>query len=183
MSADVPRSALFLGGARSGKTRAALDLAERSSPTRIYVATALALDDEMRAKVAAHRAERGEGWRTVEAPLDLAEAIARECAADRATTVDCLTLWLANVIGAGRDAQEAVRALADAVRGARGPLAIVTNEIGQGIVPADSATRFFRDAHGAMNRAVAAACDRVILVTAGIEMIVKPAPHALSPLR
>lgn len=183
MSLELPRTALVIGGARSGKTAAALRVAEEAAPARVYVATARALDDEMRARIAVHRAERDASWRTLEAPLDLPEAIARECRADRAVLVDCLTLWLANLSGEGRDVGAATCALVGAVGAAAGPLVVVTNEIGAGIVPADAATRAFRDAHGALNRAVAAACDRVILVTAGVELVVKPAAASLSPLR
>ncbi|HEV2559711.1 MAG TPA: bifunctional adenosylcobinamide kinase/adenosylcobinamide-phosphate guanylyltransferase [Microvirga sp.] len=170
------RRVLVLGGARSGKSRHALALAEASGRERVFVATAEPHDEEMRTRIAQHRAEREGAWRTREAPLDLAAVIDGEAALGRVVLVDCLTLWLTNVLLAERDVGAASAALAKAVAGARGPLILVSNEVGHGIVPATPLGRAFRDAQGRLNQEMAASCDAVVFVAAGCASLLKPAP-------
>jgi adenosylcobinamide kinase/adenosylcobinamide-phosphate guanylyltransferase len=173
------RRVLVLGGARSGKSRTAQELAETTSEKRIYIATAQAHDDEMRDRIANHRTERDDLWQTCEAPLDLADTIRMQAGPDRVVLVDCLTLWLSNVLLAERDVGQETEQLALAIADAAGPLILVSNEVGQGIVPATPLGRVFRDAQGRLNQQIAAACDAVVFVAAGCPVLLKPAP----PLR
>ncbi|WP_210496825.1 bifunctional adenosylcobinamide kinase/adenosylcobinamide-phosphate guanylyltransferase [Microvirga antarctica] len=173
---DRYRSALILGGARSGKSRVAQQIAEAASAERVFIATAQAFDDEMRDRIARHQADRDIHWRTREASLDLADAILAEAAPGRAVLVDCLTLWLSNVILAERDPGPETERLVDAVSSAAGPLVLVSNEVGQGIVPATALGRLFRDAQGRLNQRIAETAQAVVLVTAGIPRMVKPTP-------
>lgn len=159
---------LILGGARSGKTARALSLAH---PPRAYVATAEPGDAEMAARIRRHRAERGPDWGLIEAPLDLAEAIA---AAPEATLlVDCLTLWLSNLMAAGREPEAETARLLAAIAARPGAVILVSNEIGLGLVPMDALSRRFRDAQGRLNQAAAAAADRVEFVAAGLPLRLK----------
>ncbi len=166
------RSVLVLGGARSGKTRRALALAEGFA-AKVYIATAEALDDEMRERIARHRAERGEGWATVEAPLDLAGALSG-VPAEAIAVVDCLTLWLSNLMFAERDIARETQTFLAAVRAMPARAIFVSNEVGLGLVPETALGRRFRDAQGALNQAVAAAADRVEFVAAGLPLRLKP---------
>ncbi len=170
------RRVLVLGGARSGKSRTALELAERTSTERTYIATAQAYDDEMRERIAQHRAERDGSWRTVDAPLDLAEAVQARTAPGKAVLVDCLTLWLSNVLLAERNVAHEADRLVQAVQEAKGPLILVSNEVGQGIVPPTPLGRTFRDEQGRLNQRIAKACDAVVFVAAGCPILLKPAP-------
>jgi adenosylcobinamide kinase / adenosylcobinamide-phosphate guanylyltransferase len=170
----IARSALILGGARSGKSAYALTLAEANSPERLYLATAAAEDEEMAARIARHRADRGQGWTTLEEPLEIAAALAAETRAGRVVVLDCLTLWLSNLMLAGRDPGLAITALAGAVGAVAGPTILVSNEVGMGIVPEHRLGREFRDWHGRVNREIGAACDAVILVVAGFPLQLKP---------
>lgn len=166
---------LVLGGARSGKTayaeRAAAAAAGASAP--VMIATAEAFDDEMRERIARHRADRGAAWRTLEAPLDLPAALAALAGGDVAV-VDCLTLWLSNVLLAERDPAAAAEALLAAVARCPARLWLVSNEVGFGIVPDNALARRFRDEAGRLHQAIAAVADEVVLVVAGIPMTVKP---------
>ena len=162
---------LVLGGARSGKSRFAENLLEAYAGQRIYLATAEPGDEEMRARIADHRQRRGEGWRTVEAPLDVASAITG--AGEDAVLLDCLTLWLANLMSGGRDVREATEGLGKALAGVRAPVVLVSNEVGSGIVPDNTLARRFRDAQGRLNQRIASIADRVILVVAGLPLVVK----------
>ncbi|MBM6592971.1 bifunctional adenosylcobinamide kinase/adenosylcobinamide-phosphate guanylyltransferase [Microvirga pudoricolor] len=171
-----PRRLLVLGGARSGKSRFAQDAAEANEGEKVYIATAQAFDDEMRDRIARHRADRDARWRTREAPLDLAEAIAQETGPGRVVLVDCLTLWLSNTLLADRDPGEAGGGLRRAVRAARGPLILVSNEVGHGLVPDTPLGRAFRDAQGRLNQDLAQVCDRVVFVAAGCPVLLKPSP-------
>jgi adenosylcobinamide kinase/adenosylcobinamide-phosphate guanylyltransferase len=173
-------SLLVLGGARSGKSRYAQGLAERAGRRRIYMATAEAGDAEMAARIAAHQSVRGPDWQTVEAPVDLVGALGKAAASDAIVLVDCLTLWLSNLLLAGRDAQAEGQRLAASIGGLAGPVIFVSNEVGAGIVPDNALARRFRDAQGALNQSVAAACDAVVLVTAGLPLTLKPGGY--SPL-
>ena len=170
------RTVLVLGGARSGKTRYALALAEASAPERVMIATAQALDAEMAARIARHQAERGAGWTTRETTLELAQTLEAEARPGRAVVVDCITLWLTNILLAERDMEAAIAELAALVPTLAGPVVFVSNEVGQGIVPPSKLGRQFQDGQGRANQALAAACDAVVAVTAGLPRLLKPAP-------
>jgi adenosylcobinamide kinase/adenosylcobinamide-phosphate guanylyltransferase len=167
------RTTLVLGGARSGKSAHAQALAEAAGGELVFIATAEAYDDEMRERIARHRADRDTRWRTVEAPRDLVGAIEREDGVGRTILVDCLTLWLSNLLLADEDLDAAGVALREAVAGVRGRIIFVSNEVGFGIVPENALARAFRDAQGRLNQRVAAACEAVDLVVAGIRIAVK----------
>jgi len=163
---------LVIGGARSGKSAWAERLVTEMAPPWTYVATAEGLDAEMAERIAAHQTRRGEGWTTVEAGIELAEAMLA-VPAGRPVLVDCLTLWLSNQMLAGRDAEEASADLARVLAEPRGPWFVVSNEVGQGIVPDNRLARRFRDAAGRLNQRVAAAATHVILMVAGLPLEVK----------
>jgi adenosylcobinamide kinase/adenosylcobinamide-phosphate guanylyltransferase len=169
----LPAVTLVLGGARSGKSRYAENLVETASGCGTYCATAEAGDAEMAARIAAHRSRRGACWRTVEVPLALPEAIAAEAYPDRPVLVDCLTLWLSNLMGAGRCIESESAALSAALRDADGPVVLVANEVGLGLVPETPLGRAFRDAAGRLNQEVAALADRVVFVAAGLPLVLK----------
>lgn len=164
----MPEITLILGGARSGKSARALSLAE---PPRAFIATAEARDGEMAARIARHKAERGEDWALIEAPLDLPAALAE--AGARTALVDCLTLWLANLMAAERDPEAETARLIGALRSARAPVILVSNEIGLGLVPMEPLSRRFRDEQGRLNQRIAAAADRVEFVAAGLPLRLK----------
>jgi adenosylcobinamide kinase/adenosylcobinamide-phosphate guanylyltransferase len=163
---------LVLGGARSGKSRHAEALIEALPPPWTYIATAQAYDDEMVARIAEHRGRRSAGWRTVDAPLELPEAI-RGQPKGRPILVDCLTLWLTNLILAERDTQAATTALISACTEASTPLVLVSNEVGLGIVPDNALARRFRDEAGRLHQRLAAKAERVVFMVAGLPMQVK----------
>jgi adenosylcobinamide kinase/adenosylcobinamide-phosphate guanylyltransferase len=165
------RTVLVLGGARSGKSRYALALAEAAAPERLMIATAEALDEEMAARIARHRAERGAGWTTLEIPRDLAAALGREARRGRPVVVDCVTLWLSNVLLAGDNVEAAIAEIA-----ALAPMIFVSNEVGGGVTPPSELGRAFQDWQGRANQALAGACEAVIAVTAGLPRLIKPAP-------
>jgi adenosylcobinamide kinase / adenosylcobinamide-phosphate guanylyltransferase len=141
----LPPVTLVLGGARSGKSRFAERLVESAATSGVYCATAEAGDAEMAERIAAHQARRGDFWRTVEAPLSLAPTIATETARERPLLVDCLTLWLSNLLLAGKWSDAETRALSGALRESRGPVVLVSNEVGMGLVPETPLGRCFRD--------------------------------------
>jgi adenosylcobinamide kinase/adenosylcobinamide-phosphate guanylyltransferase len=170
----VTRTLLVLGGARSGKSRYAQTVAEQSGLSPVLVATATAGDAEMAERIARHRAERDGRWHTIEEPRALAALLAAEAALDRIIVVDCLTLWLANLTFADADIEAETRALSSALSGAQGPVVLVSNEVGSGIVPETALGRRFRDSQGRLNQALAAACDSVVLVVAGLALTLKP---------
>src|SRR5688572_4024664 len=159
---------LLIGGARSGKSRMALERAESLSGELVYVATAEALDAEMSDRIARHREERGPRWRTVDAPLDLAGAVLREDGAGRVIVVDCLTLWLSNLMLREQDVMAATSTLLEALARRRGTVLLVSNEVGMGIVPENALARRFRDEAGRLNQAIARVADEVVLVCAGL---------------
>jgi adenosylcobinamide kinase / adenosylcobinamide-phosphate guanylyltransferase len=173
--AGLPPVTLVLGGARSGKSRYAERLIEAAADGGTYCATAEALDAEMTARIAAHRARRGPFWRTVEEPLELAAVIVAEARFDRPLLVDCLTLWLSNLLLGARSAGEGADALCAALRLAAGPVVLVANEVGMGLVPETPLGRRFRDAAGRLNQEVAALADRVVFVAAGLPLVLKEA--------
>jgi adenosylcobinamide kinase/adenosylcobinamide-phosphate guanylyltransferase len=173
MAERLPAVTLVLGGARSGKSRYAEGLVESRPGACIYLATAEAGDAEMAARIAAHRARRGARWTTREAPLDLVSALQAASQAERAVLVDCLTLWLSNLMAAGRDVAAERERLLAAVAHLPGPVVFVTNEVGLGIVPTNGLARAFRDHAGQLNQAVAAAAQSVVFVAAGLPMTLK----------
>lgn len=163
---------LVLGGARSGKSRHAEALASSCPPPWTYLATAQAFDGEMRERIAEHRSRRDARWLTGEAPLDLVGSLA--AAPDgRPVLIDCLTLWLNNVMLANGDLDAECAALVAALAMPRGPWFAVSNEVGLGIVPDNALARRFRDAQGRLNQMVAARADSVTLMVAGLPMVVK----------
>jgi adenosylcobinamide kinase/adenosylcobinamide-phosphate guanylyltransferase len=165
-----------LGGARSGKSRHAVALGRAAAGRVVFVATAEAGDPDMAARIARHRAERPPEWRTIEAPCALVEACARAATAADLLIVDCLTVWVANLLlgGAGEDAiAKEAEALATLVRAARPPVLLVSNEVGEGVPPPPAAGLRFRDALGTVNQRMAAAAHLVTLMVAGIPLAVK----------
>ena len=162
---------LILGGARSGKSRHGETLITALPGPWVYIATAEAWDEEMLARIAEHRGRRAEGWRTVEAPLALAPALAE--AGDAPVLVDCLTLWLTNLMLAGRDIATETQGLLAALAARRGETVLVANEVGLGIVPEHRLGRDFRDAAGLLHQLVAAEASRVLFMVAGLPMVVK----------
>lgn len=165
----------ILGGARSGKSAFAARIVVESGLERVFVATATVSDEEMRDRIDRHRADRGDGWQAIEEPLALVDTLRREDKGDRAILVDCLTLWLSNLMFANRDIEQETSALADVVRRSRTPLVLVSNEVGLGIVPMTPLGRRFRDAQGRLNQAIAAAAPNVALITAGLPLWLKRA--------
>lgn len=168
----LPGLSLVLGGASSGKSLFAEGLIARTQLSRVYIATAQLHDDEMRAKAARHRAQRGPGWRTIEEPLDLAGALGR-ITPDEVVLVDCATLWLTNHMLAGADPQAVSDDLLLALATCSAPVVVVSNEVGSGIVPATELGRRFQTAQGQLNRQLAGAADLAVLVVAGLPLTLK----------
>jgi adenosylcobinamide kinase/adenosylcobinamide-phosphate guanylyltransferase len=172
---SLPALTLVLGGARSGKSRYAEGLIEAAAAHGTYCATAEPGDVEMAARIAAHRARRhqvgrGSFWHTVEVPLELPAAIAAEA---RPLLVDCLTLWLSNLLLADKCVEAETRSLCATLREAAGPVVLVANEVGLGLVPETPLGRRFRDEAGRLNQQVAAFADRVVFVAAGLPLVLK----------
>lgn len=164
---------LVLGGARSGKSGHAEGLVRALPQPWIYLATAEPGDGEMAERIRRHRLDRGPGWTTVEEPLDLPGALRAHAVGGTAVLVDCLTLWLSNLMMAGRDVEAATADLLAALDETAGTVVLVSNEVGQGIVPDNALARAFRDHAGRMNQTVAARADRVLFVVAGLPMTLK----------
>jgi adenosylcobinamide kinase/adenosylcobinamide-phosphate guanylyltransferase len=167
------RVTLVIGGAQSGKSRHAQALAERGTGERVFIATAQAFDAEMRDRIAAHQADRDERWRTVEAPIQLAAAIAASDGPSTVVLVDCLTLWTSNLLLAEEEVDRHLRDLEVTLAQVEGEIVLVTNEVGGGIVPDNALARRFRDMAGRINQSVAAIADRVDLVVAGLSLPLK----------
>jgi len=168
------KSLLILGGARSGKSRMAQKRAEDSGKAPILIATAAAADEEMAARIKMHKEQRGPRWRTVEEEIDVSAALCREAAAENIVVVDCLTLWLSNLMLGGHDAEASCEALARCLPSLAGPVIFVSNEVGLGIVPEHALGRKFRDAQGRLNQMLAEACEQVVFVAAGLGLQLKP---------
>jgi len=168
---NAAKLTLVLGGARSGKSRYAESLIAAFAPPWTYVATAEAGDAEMTARIAAHRSRRGAQWRTVEVPRDLAAAL-KSCRT-MPVLVDCLTLWLSNLLLAHADIDAELAQLENALDAMTAPAVLVANEVGYGIVPDNPLGRRFRDLQGVLNQRIAARADRVALVVAGLPLAVK----------
>jgi adenosyl cobinamide kinase/adenosyl cobinamide phosphate guanylyltransferase len=171
LMAEQPKLTLVLGGARSGKSRYAEGLIAALPPPWVYVATAEARDHEMVARIRTHRARRGPSWHTIEAPRDLTAALAAREQAP--ALIDCLTLWLSNIMLADADIDAEIEELEKSLAAARSPVVLVANEVGSGIVPDNALGRGFRDAHGLLNQRIAARADRVVLMVAGLPLAVK----------
>jgi adenosyl cobinamide kinase/adenosyl cobinamide phosphate guanylyltransferase len=172
---SVSKLTFVIGGARSGKSRYAEAMTAASpppwEPPWTYIATADAGDEEMAARIAAHRARRGAEWKTVEAPRDLAAALAVSGAVP--VLVDCLTLWLSNLMIAEADIDHEMQKLETALAAAAAPVVVVANEVGFGIVPSFPLGRRFRDMQGILNQRIAARADRVVLMVAGLPVPIK----------
>ena len=176
---------LILGGARSGKSRAAERRAAQGGMAVTVIATAEALDAEMSARIHRHQADRPAHWRTLEEPIELAAALAREAAVERCVIVDCLSLWLSNLLadadtlapGADAQALPLFRRERDALLACLptlpGHVILVANEVGLGLVPETALGRLFRDEAGRLNQALAALCPRVVFVAAGLPLVLK----------
>lgn len=168
---------LILGGARSGKSTRARVLAEATGLHRVMIATADAGDEEMTVRIARHRAERDQSWQTVEEPQDLPQALQVHSKAGAVVVVDCLTLWLSNRMVAGHDGEADADGLCDALNKALGPVILVSNEVGLGLVPETPLGRAFRDAQGRLNQRVATVAHQVLFVAAGLPFTLKDGPE------
>ncbi|SHK66062.1 adenosylcobinamide kinase /adenosylcobinamide-phosphate guanylyltransferase [Desulfatibacillum alkenivorans DSM 16219] len=168
---------LVIGGCRSGKSSIALDLANAQDVSeKVFIATCQPLDDEMEDRVARHQADRGDDWQTVEEPVELAKAVADNARPGRVILVDCLTLWISNLVLADKTQDQIAdkaKELAEAIQKAPCPVILVSNEVGAGIVPENALSRLFRDAAGKVNQIMAKACDQVQWVVAGIPVTIK----------
>ncbi len=169
----MAKSILITGGARSGKSRIAETMAREMDDRPFYIATGQALDAEMETRIEDHQSRRGPEWTTLEAPLDLVAALS-ETDGMGARLIDCLTLWLSNMMHHGMDWQAEAAALADALPRQKSPAILVTNEVGLGVVPTNALARQLRDAQGHLNQTIAAAAEEVYLAVAGYPMKVKP---------
>jgi adenosylcobinamide kinase/adenosylcobinamide-phosphate guanylyltransferase len=182
MTAAIGRM-LILGGVRSGKSRYAEELARSQARPVTLIATAEARDEEMAARIEAHRRHRDPRWRIVEEPLALAAALRRAVSPESLVIVDCLTVWLSNLV-CGKDADASRRetqALLDALSSLDGDCILISNEVGFGIIPANALARRFGDEAGVLHQRVAARCDRVILMVAGLPLAVKDSPGISGP--
>ena len=164
---------LVLGGARSGKSAYAEQLARDSDLKRIYLATSQAFDDEMRARIDKHIEDRGDTWETVEEPTRIAHILSRKAASDSVILVDCLTLWISNLMMEEQSIEDAALEFLDTLSNLKGPVILVSNEVGQGIVPDNNMARDFRDYAGRLHQQIAAIADQVYFVTAGLPQKLK----------
>jgi adenosylcobinamide kinase/adenosylcobinamide-phosphate guanylyltransferase len=170
----LPKTMLVLGGARSGKSHYAEEAVEVYSEG-LYLATAepVAADSEMSERISIHQKRRGELWQTIEEPLNIANIVTLESKPDRPILIDCLTLWLSNLMFGEYDIEVATAELIAALEQSNGPVVLVSNEVGLGIVPDNALARAFRDNAGRLNQKIAAVCDRVVFMAAGLPMIMK----------
>lgn len=166
---------LVLGGARSGKSRFAEGMVERAREP-VYLATAEPLDTEMSERIRAHRERRGDRWTTIEEPLELAHALREHAGAGRAVLVDCLTLWVSNLLHTERDLDAEVELLLESLVAFEGPVVFVSNEVGLGVVPENPLARRFRDVVGVLHQRLAERAQRVYLLAAGIAITLKDEP-------
>lgn len=171
---DVRTPLLVLGGARSGKSSWAESIVGRFSPPYVYVATAQALDDEMKLRIQLHRERRKDRWETIESPVELPSVLEELNGLSKPVLVDCITLWLTNLLcSESTQTEAAVDRLCDTIRSVNYPLVIVSNETGAGIVPDNPLARRFRDLSGFANQKLAAVCASVFLLVAGLPMRLK----------
>lgn len=167
----MTHTTLVLGGARSGKSVYAEGLL--AGAPALYLATGQAWDAEMAERIRLHVDRRGPMWSTIEEPLELTAALDRHMGPDRPLLVDCLTLWISNLMHAGRDVGHETEALCEVLRAARGTVVLVSSEVGLGLVPETPLGRAFRDHQGRVNQRVAQACRRVVFVAAGLPLVLK----------
>jgi adenosylcobinamide kinase/adenosylcobinamide-phosphate guanylyltransferase len=168
----LPKLTLVLGGAASGKSVFAESLVQDAGLRQIYVATSQVYDEEMAQKVMQHRDQRGDNWTTIEEPIAVADAL-NVATKDAVVLIDCATLWLTNLILGDHDVAQQTGALLDAIDACPAPIVIVSNEVGQGIVPDNALSRQFRNAQGKLNQDIAAKADLVVAVMAGLPMVLK----------
>lgn len=171
----TPQTLLIVGGARSGKSSLAQKSAEFLGKKRIYVATAQAFDDEMKERIRLHQQDRDSSWQTLEEPLNIADVITHRTCPDTVFLIDCLTLWLMNLMENGQDLFQAFAYLCAALKKAKGTVILVSNETGLGIVPDSALSRRFRDEQGRLNQQVASACEMVVFTVAGFPIVLKSA--------
>ena len=172
-------SILFvIGGARSGKSRYAESLAKGH---KFYVATAEVSDEEMRQRIEAHKKQRGEGWQTIEAPLDLVGELQKIDGRGNFILVDCLTIWLSNLMVVKLDAEREIELLSETLKKTKGRVVLVSNEVGLGIVPMNAVARAFRDDQGLINQRIAAIADEVVFMAAGLPLVLKKAKRKVPP--
>ncbi|MBT3558582.1 MAG: bifunctional adenosylcobinamide kinase/adenosylcobinamide-phosphate guanylyltransferase [Rhodospirillales bacterium] len=172
MTEQLPPVTLVLGGARSGKSTYAERLIEATG-RGVYIATAEAFDDEMRDRIGTHQQRRGAGWHTLEEPLDLCGALVRASDIGAPVLVDCLTLWLSNLMAADKEIDQEALRLIETLQNLNVPVVMVSNEVGLGIVPDNKLARDFRDHAGLLNQQVAAMADRVVFIAAGLPLTLK----------
>lgn len=177
----MSRITFIVGGARSGKSRYAEGLAAKHRGAKTYIATAEVIDDEMRERIAAHREQRGNGWETVEVPLELCKEL-RDSRAGF-ILVDCITVWMGNLLHNGMDVKLEIAELCQVLRQSNARVVVVSNEVGSGIVPDIALARTFRDAQGLANQRIAEMADEVILVVAGLPMVLKKSRRKSAPKR
>ena len=168
----LPNLSLVLGGAASGKSAFAESLVLKGSGSPLYIATAQVLDDEMAQKVARHQKTRGRAWVTIEEPIDIPRALV-QAKKGQPVLIDCATLWLTNLMLGEHDLAAWRDALITALTGSNGPVVIVSNEVGQGVVPDNALARKFRNAQGELNQTLAASADLVVAVMAGLPLALK----------
>jgi len=173
---------IFLtGGARSGKSGLALKIAEQERGKKYFIATAEALDDEMVDRIEKHKAERSQEWNSIEEPIELANTIKSLSDEGNVVLVDCLGLWTSNTLKLEEESfVEKVKEITIEIKNFKGSLALVSNEVGLGIVPAEPESRLFRDRLGLLNREVAAVCRQAVLVVSGIPLWLKGDPDNLA---
>jgi len=169
----MAQTTLILGGARSGKSQFAEQIVLQSGKNPVYIATAQSFDAEMQQKIERHQTRRGKDWQLIEVPFELVEAIENVGRSDKIILVDCLTLWLSNLILMERDVEEEGRRLCNLVAQPPSDLILVSNEVGLSIVPDNVLARRFRDANGLINQYIAAVAKKVYLVTAGLPLCLK----------
>jgi len=177
----VNRVTFILGGARSGKSRYAETLAQKHRGAKTYIATAEAIDDEMHERIAMHRSRREGQWTTREAPLDLVAALAE--ANTGFILIDCITVWIGNLMHHGRDVRAEVAALCEALKKTKAQVVIVSNEVGLSIVPENALARAFRDEQGLANQRLAEIADEVVFIAAGLPVILKRGSRRRAPAR
>lgn len=168
----LPKLSLVLGGAASGKSAYAENIILDTGLTPIYIATAQVFDDEMAQKINQHKEMRGPVWRTIEEPIAVSKAL-KTISPDQAVLIDCATLWLTNIVLGDHDVAAKSAELIDALNACDGPVVVVSNEVGMGIVPDNALARRFRNAQGALNQAIAAQADHVVTVMAGLPLVLK----------
>ncbi|MBL4906813.1 MAG: bifunctional adenosylcobinamide kinase/adenosylcobinamide-phosphate guanylyltransferase [Sneathiella sp.] len=170
---QISSSTLVLGGARSGKSAFAEQLAIESNLTPVYLATGQAFDSEMEKRIAKHQIDRGTHWHTIEEPIELLETLQTESRHDRVILVDCLTLWVSNLMMSDKNLETEFRSLSASVSTLKGPIIFVSNEVGQGIVPDNAMAREFRDYAGRLHQLIASTVESVYFVTAGLSQKLK----------